>query len=646
MTRRTSFDILRRPAVLALAVLVVLSISRLLLILVNWERVSATGGLGHILQQGIRFDLVFIGQALGPVFLFKPWFHARPGLRRIGGWLWPLYLGAVAGLAFLVEAASHLFIVEFDSRPNYLFVEYLVYPRELLATLPAIYLWEFAAIIGIALVLFTTVARWLRADPAADQRIAPVTGLWLTLLAALATLAMVRGTLDHHPINPSIAAFSQDSMVNQLPLNSPYSVLYAIYEHNRDSEGAAIRYGHMEPREVLDIIRTEAGLSWSEPIDPDLPTLHYHQATHHRATPLNIVIILEESLGAEFVGSLGGKDLTPELDALAQQGIWFDQLFATGTRSVRGIEAVVTGFTPTPQLSVVKRADTQQGFFSLAELLRNNGYRTSFLYGGSAHFDNMKRFFLNNGFQTVIEQKDFENPEFVGPWGVADEELFQRAHKEFSDMGQGPFFSLVFTTTHHKPFDVPPGRIPPETGPDGARETAVRYADYALGQFFQLAQASPYWDDTVFLVIADHNSRVYGDQLVPVERFRIPGLILGGSIDPRRVPGISSQIDMLPTLLSLAGVSGYHPAIGRDLTRPEYRAGAGRAMMQFYSLQAYLEGERVVVLQPGLQPSFHRREVGVGLVDLAPPDRELERKALAYALWGPLMISRQAYRLD
>ena len=174
----------------------------------------------------------------------------------------------------------------------------------------------------------------------------------------------------------------------------------------------------------------------------------------------------------------------------------------------------------------------------------------------------------------------------------------------------------------------------------------MRYADYALGRFFELARESAYWDDTVFLVIADHNSRVYGDQLVPVERFRIPGLILGGSIEPRRVPGISSQIDMLPTLLSLAGVSGYHPAIGRDLTRPEYRAGAGRAIMQFYSLQAYMEGENVVVLQPDLQPSFHRREAGVGLVGTSPFDRELERKALAYALWGPLMISRQAYRLD
>ena len=457
-----SIDVLRRPVVLAVTALLLLSVSRFLLILANWERVSATGGLGHILLQGIRFDLVLIGLALGPVFVLKPWFHTHRGLRRIGRWLWPLYLGAAGGLAFLVEAASPLFIGEFDSRPNYLFVEYLVYPRELLASLPAVYKLELVAIIFIGLVLFATIARWVRADPASERRLAPATGLWLTAVTALATLAMVRGTLEHQPINPSIAAFSQDSMVNQLPLNSPYSVLYAIYEHHRDGEGAAIRYGSMDAREVLDIIRTEAGLSGREPLDPALPTLHFQQAFHNRAEPLNLVIILEESLGAEFVGSLGGKDLTPVLDALAQQGIWFEQLFATGTRSVRGIEAVVTGFTPTPQLSVIKRADTREGFFSLAGLLRSRNYRTSFLYGGAAHFDNMKRFFLNNGFQTIIEQKDFENPEFLGPWGVADEELFQRAHAEFSAMGRGPFFSLVFTTSHHKPFDVPPGRVPLE----------------------------------------------------------------------------------------------------------------------------------------------------------------------------------------
>jgi len=186
--------------------------------------------------------------------------------------------------------------------------------------------------------------------------------------------------------------------------------------------------------------------------------------------------------------------------------------------------------------------------------------------------------------------------------------------------------------------------VTPETGPDGPRETAIKYADYALGRFFDMARQSGYWENTVFLVIADHNSRVYGNQLVPVDRFHIPGVILGATIEPRRISGISSQIDMVPTLLSLIGVNSDHPAIGRDLTRPEYAAGAGRAMMQFNALQAYMEDDRVVVLQSDLEPRQFRRISASEMILETKTDPELERKALAYAHWGPMTIRRKAYR--
>ena len=182
------------------------------------------------------------------------------------------------------------------------------------------------------------------------------------------------------------------------------------------------------------------------------------------------------------------------------------------------------------------------------------------------------------------------------------------AHREFAAAGDQPFFAVIFTTTHHAPFDIPEGKVPAATGEDGRRATAVRYADFALGRFLDQARASDYWDDTLFYVTADHNSRVYGNQLVPVPRFHIPGVIVGGPVEARRIPGITSQIDMLPTLLSLIGVDGFHPSIGRDLTRPEFRNGSGRAMMQFNRLQAYLENDRVVVLSPDGAPHFFRLE--------------------------------------
>ncbi len=147
--------------------------------------------------------------------------------------------------------------------------------------------------------------------------------------------------------------------------------------------------------------------------------------------------------------------------------------------------------------------------------------------------------------------------------------------------------SLVFTSSNHEPFGIPENRVKRESDPEAERKTAIRYADYALGRFLDQARQSSYWENTVFLIIADHPARLFAGKLVPVHRFHIPGVIIGDTIQPRRIPGITSQIDFVPTLLSLMGIDSSHPGIGRDLTLPEYRGGSGRAMMQFNALQAY-----------------------------------------------------------
>jgi phosphoglycerol transferase MdoB-like AlkP superfamily enzyme len=631
----------KRTALLALCYLAVLSASRLILISFYSDRVAPTDGISFILLQGIRFDIVLLGIIFGPVFLLKPWFHTVAALRSIARLVFPVYLGLITALAFFVEASTLSFISEFDSRPNYLFVDYLSHPKEIIATVFGTRPVELITFTVIAALIAITVIGRLRTDPAADRHVSLLFCVLATPIIVIISLAMVRSTLGHKPVNPSIAAFSQDSMVNQLPLNSVYSLLYSIYEQRRDRDQQGIVYGAMDDDEVLSIILAEAGIAAGGGPHAAAPTLRHQVATHAREQPLNLVIILEESLGADVIGSLGGKNLSPELDNLADQGIWFERLYATGTRSARGIEAVITGFTPTARRSIIKRGETQLNFFTIASLLERHGYQTSFIYGGESHFDNMRRFSLNNGFQTIIDENDFEQPVFRGSWGVSDEDLFDRAHEVFSNAGEQPFFSLVFTSSNHAPFDIPENRV--SSTSLSPRETAVKYADYALGRFIDMARQTDYWEDTIFLIVADHSANIYGGKLIPVERFRIPGLILGGTVEPRRVPGITSQIDLLPTMLSLIGLSSDHPSIGRDLTLPEYAAGSGRAMMQFHAIQAYMEDGRVVVLQPDLKPStFSVNSTGERVL-IPGSHPALERKALAYALWGPTMIRNKAY---
>ena len=415
-----SITIFRRIAILALCMLAVLSVSRILLIGINIDRVSSTGGFATIMLQGVRFDIILLGIIFGPVLMLKPWVHSVVLPRFVGQWIVPVYVGVISALALFVEGSTSSFIAQFDSRPNYLFVEYLTYPREVLATVLGAY--PVQVVVCTVLAVFTAgfVIRWLRRDPTRDKNVSILFCVFATPVVAVITLAMIRSTLDHRPVNPSIAAFSQDSMVNQLALNSPYSLIYSIYERNRDSAREGLRYGEMDDEEVLNIVLKEAGISPSEQTDAAAPTMHHQASTYPREQPLNLVIVLEESLGADYVGSLGGKDLTPELDKLAGQGISFDRLYATGIRSVRGIEAVIAGFTPRAQLSVVKFAETQRNFFTLASLLERHGYQTSFIYGGESHFDNMRRFFLSNGFQTIIDEDDYEPSAFTGSWGVSD----------------------------------------------------------------------------------------------------------------------------------------------------------------------------------------------------------------------------------
>ena len=634
----------RRPAILALWFIAAFAVSRLILSVIFWDRVGPTDGLGFIFAQGLRFDLITVAAVLGPVFLIRPVLHTAQVLRWLSNVLIPVYLGAVTAAVFFVEASTASFIGQFDSRPNFLFVEYLQYPREVFSTVIASKPVEFSVFSLAALGLAWWVARWMRRDPFAQRRVSPWFALAALPLVALLMFALIRSTTAHRPVNPSNAAFSQDSMVNQLPLNSPYSVLYAIEERRGEAANERIRYGQMEDSEVLEVVLREAGISAADQLDPEnRPTLHRQTATVRRDEPLNLVIVLLESQGATYVGSLGGKDLTPNLDSLQDDSIWFERLYATGIRSARGIEAVITGFTPSPRTNAVKRSDTQTGFFTLPALLSEKGYHTSFIYGGESHFDNMRRFFLNNGFQEVVDRHDYENPVFEGSWGVSDEDLYALAHEKLSGRGDEPFFSLIFTTSHHEPFEYPPGRVTDsEYGP---RESSIKYADYALGQFLEQARNSDYWENTVFMIVADHNAKTFGEKYVPVRKFRIPGAIIGPTIEPRRISGISSQIDIVPTLLSLIGVDSVHPAIGRDLTRPEYFNGAGRAQMQFHYNQAWIEEGRAVIFRPDLEPVSLRLGDNDQLLEDQNPDPDVLRRALAHALWGPLMIRMQAYRL-
>ncbi len=620
--------------------LIFLSVSRLLLIFWQIDRVTKVSGFWYVLAQGIRFDIVFLAQLIIIPVLLIPLFSVHKASFNFIIIATKYYFIIAAALLIFVEFITPNFIDQYDFRPNVLLIEYLAYPREVLSMLfKAVPLQLFFAITATAVLVWQF---WKLMDRIQSKTVPSV--VWssplLALLGIVLCIGGARSAVGHRPVNPSTVAFSSDPLVNSLPLSSGYSALYALYEKIKHEQGDKPSYGEMPQEIVLKTIYHSMKMPEDAFFDSELPTLHKQTSIKKNANarPKNLVIILQESLGADFIGKLGGKDITPNIDKLANDGIWLENLYATGTRSVRGIEAVITGFLPTPARSVVKLGGSQNNFFTIAELLSRQDYETSFIYWGAAHFD-------NNGFNTIIDQPDYVNPSFVGSWGVSDEDLLQKAHDTFSELSSAKktFFSLVFTSTNHSPFEFPDGKIELAEQPKNRVANAVKYADFALGQFIETAKTSEYWKDTVFLIIADHSDRVYGNELVPINKFHIPGLILGGSIEPKVIKQVASQVDMLPTLLSLIEIESTHPGIGRDLTRPELSDTPGRAMMQFANNFAFMEENRVVILQKEREPL----QFIYANNQLTPTtiDPELHQTALAYSIWPVRAYQDKTYRL-
>jgi phosphoglycerol transferase MdoB-like AlkP superfamily enzyme len=648
------FSILRPFILFTLLLILTLLISRSGLGIWQFSRFEDIHSFAVLLADGLRIDLSTIGYLLLIPAIIHPWVMLFP--KHAIGWLKILkvvFFSIFMSVLFF-ELATPAFINEYGFRPNRLFIEYLAYPNEIMKMLVNGHL--LTLVLVISLLVLTGKIIWpvftkILSQSSSTPINTPVSSSLSFIVLFIMLFSFARGTTGHRPINPSFVYTSTDPMVNSLTLNSIYSVAHA-YEQFGDEINAAKIYGKMDVKEIIEIIQEETGLDPDSFTYLDSPSLASRPAIY-QGKPKNLVIILEESLGAQFVSSLGGLELTPEIDKLNGEGWAFNNLYATGTRSVRGIEAVITGFTPTPARAVVKLDKSQNNFFTIASLLQSHNYSTQFIYGGESHFDNMKSFFLGNGFTDIVDFDDIKDPQFVASWGASDEDLFIQADIELNQLHNAnkPFFSFIFTSSNHDPFEIPEGIVTEKnyTGEqlkkydenELLRHKAIQYADYALGQFIDKAKTQPYWKDTVFLIVADHDARATGNELVPINNFHIPGVILNSGRKPFVDERVVSQIDMAPTLLSLIGIENTSPMLGHDLNNDE---AAGRAIMQYADNFAFMEGNVVTILQPQKKPLSFDYDPQTNKLESKENSSRLVEITLAHALWGSLAYKNEWYQ--
>jgi phosphoglycerol transferase MdoB-like AlkP superfamily enzyme len=597
---------------------------------------------------GAGFDLCVGLAALVPlVCLMAIWPRQRlrgdRGLRLACGVL----LAPLCLLATFVALSEFTFWQEFASRFNFIAVEYLIYTKEVIGNIRESYNMP-VLLGGVALTaagLWLLAWRWALAPLAHARPATPARRHWRPgLLLGLAAPALLLASCDAR-----LKEFSGDSQLNELAGNGYFDFWHAFRHNQLDYERfyRTLPVAEAERRVAARYQDQAATAKRAQEAAPTSPAqtgaggdrLPFSRVVAGAASPLplNVVMVSIESFSASFMGTFGNaQGLTPNLDRIAREGLLFTRVYATGTRTVRGLEALTLSVPPTPGHSIVKRPDNA-GLVSLGGVLAEQGYEPIYLYGGYGYFDNMNAFFGGNGY-TVVDRTALrpEQIHFENIWGVADEDLFDLTLRELDARHTAGrrFFAHVMTTSNHRPFTYPEGRIdiPSHSG----REGGVKYTDYAIGRFIAQARTRPWFGNTLFVLVADHTHQGRGKQDLPLEAYHIPLIFLApGHIAPGRIETLASQIDVGPTLLGMLGVGYRSRFFGQDILR-EGR-DKPRAFMANQQTLGYYRDERMVELRPNRRQRVIDARTGEPVDDAAATEMTAEAISL-------YQVAARAYR--
>ena len=500
------------------------------------------------------------------------------------------------GLAFLVTfgllfgaVSEYIFWQEFTTRFNFIAVDYLIYTNEVIGNIRESYPVPLIlfAIALVALGILIALRNFISFDSAQKP---------FKQKAKLLIAAVALPVISFQLANVDQMEFGQNAYANELAGNGVYSFSAAARRNELDYDKFYKTIPQSLALSTLKSMGVNRQSSTTEAIrDISLGPF--------KRPPKNVILISVESLSADYMGTYGSKEnLTPYLDKLAGESLVFDKLFATGTRTVRGLDALSIGIPPIPGQAIVHRPNNDH-LAGIGEFLREQNFETMFIYGGYGVFDNMNNYFKANDYK-VVDRTDFDakSIQTENVWGVDDESLFNNSIKLFdqltqaSDKAQKPFFAHIMTTSNHRPFTFPEGKI---DLPQGHREGAVKYTDYALGKLIENAKSKPWFKDTLFVIVADHCSSAAGKTKLPVDRYHIPLFFYAPDILPAGHYGrVASQIDIVPTLLDVLGMKGAEHFYGQSMFAAEFDKLPERAFISNYQELGYYTKDILTVLSP------------------------------------------------
>ncbi len=594
-------------------------------------------GIAGALLTGTFYDLIVASFFVLPLALYC-WLMKDSWYRK--GWQKPiLYFFFILAIIIIVfnAIAEFVFWDEFKSRFNFIAVDYLVYTNEVMNNIIESYNMPLV-ITGLLItgaLLFWPIRKLADASLQSSLRFKKRTVVFICyLLLPLAGYFFVTNSFKN---------ISRNRYITELGGNGMYEFGHAFWHNELDYPAFYATQTDTACFQTVRNLMAEKGTSYTS---DSLFSIERNISTDSSEKKLNVVLISIESLSANFLQHFGNtQNITPVLDSLIDHSLFFEHFFASGTRTVRGLEALSLAIPPTPGQSIVKRIPTREDMFTIGNVLKAKGYDTKYIYGGNAFFDNMGAFFGDNGY-SVTDQSDIPKAAIhhETAWGVADEDLFTQAIKEMDKASAAGklFFHHIMTVSNHRPYTYPEGRI--DISPSKqVREGAVKYTDWAIGKFLQDAKSKPWFANTIFVIVADHCAKVAGKTEIPVMDYHIPCWIYApGIVQPRIESRLVGQIDLAPTVLGLLNCSYKSKFYGYDILK--LAPGRERLFMGTYQNVAYARDNKMVVLSPQKKIEMFKVDFTNGTEIKIPLEDALVNEAIAYYQTASYLFRHNLYK--